>query len=135
MSRQEMMYANGLRNDVKLTKLNLHKDTLGYYLHATYMIEDGSFIRQLDIPKIRLRVDPHYVAIRQKGEDWPTVEADIGFGYTKLSHSVRSNAYFTETVIEEKSKEMTLEEIEKKLGHKVKIITKPESRDDWSIEP
>lgn len=134
MSRQEMMYASGLRNDVKLNSLILHKSSVGYYLHAKYTVEDEHSIREIDIPKIHLRVDPHYVTIKYEDD---RAFADIGFGYVPLIPTGRDCHYFTETILEEKTKEMTLEEIEKKLGHKVKIISKPESRDDqdWTIMP
>ena len=134
MSRRELMYANGLRQKVNLTSLILHKNNVGYYLHARYQIEDEHSIREIDIPKIYLRVDPHYAAIKYEDD---RAFADIGFGYVPLIPTGRDCHYFTETVIEEKTKEMTLEEIEKKLGHKVKIISKTESRDDqdWDITP
>lgn len=134
MSRREMIYSNGLIHDVKLTSLILHKSSVGYYLHTKYTVEDEQSVREIDIPKMHLRVDPRYVAIKYEDD---RAYADIGFGYVPLIPTGRDCHYFTETVIEEKTKEMTLDEIEKKLGHKVKIISKPESRDDrdWDVMP
>ena len=51
---------------------------------------------------------------------------DMGFGPCMVTKGGRANVYFTETVIEEKTHEMTLDEIEKKLGYKVKIVNKKE---------
>jgi hypothetical protein len=49
--------------------------------------------------------------------------ADIGFGDMQLLPDDDGNAYYVR-VLETKTKEMTLDEIEKKLGHKVKIVNK-----------
>ena len=47
------------------------------------------------------------------------------FGLGDLSLYSDDDGYlYHEKIIEEKTKEMTLEEIEKKLGHKVKIVSK-----------
>ena len=121
-----MHYRKNSKTDVKLTELTLHKDSEGYYLSAKYLVEDKHSIRELDLPKIRLKVTPGHVAI-QRLNDGPYcghMEADIGFGYLPLAPTGRNNAYFTETVLEEKTHKMTLEEIEKKLGYKVKIVTR-----------
>ena len=48
---------------------------------------------------------------------------DVGFGPARLDVDADGHAYY-ERVIKTKTKEMTLEEIEKELGHKVKIVNK-----------
>ncbi len=120
----EHMYLGTLDYKVNLTDLTLNRDTFGYYLSAKYRIEDEHSIRELDIPKIRLRTTPKRVVIKTyDGVTWTRPEADIGFGFCELSHTGTKEAiYFTETVVEEKTHEMTLDEIEKKLGYKVKIV-------------
>lgn len=45
----------------------------------------------------------------------PMVSVDLGFGYLE-------NAKIETKIIKEKEKEMTIEEIEKALGHKIKIV-------------
>lgn len=132
-----MHYRKNSNTNVKLTELALHKDSERYYLSAKYMVEDKHSIRELDLPKIKLNVVPGHVAIKQMNDGpYGCVEADLGFGYLPLAPSGRNNAYFTETVLEEKVHEMTLDEIEKKLGYKVKIVSEKRSketcRDEWS---
>lgn len=124
MTSTECMYLGTLDRKVDLTHLTLNHDTFGYYLSARYRIEDKDSIRDLDIPKIRLRTTPKRAVIKTYNDvSWTRPEADIGFGFCELSHTgTREEIYFTETVIEEKVHEMTLDEIEKKLGYKVKIV-------------
>lgn len=122
---REFMYLGTEDRKVNLTDLRLEHDSFGYYLSAKYRIEDKDSIRELDIPKIRLRTTPKRVVIRSQDMDvWARPEADIGFGFCELSNTgTREAIYYTETILEEKTHEMTLDEIEKKLGYKVKIVT------------
>ena len=126
MIHDEVHYAPGNNcANVKLTNLSLDTDEIGYYLSAKYRVEDYNSVRELDIPKIRFRVSNNMVQIRRTGELYPQVQIDMGLGWMPVIHDGSDNeVYFTETVIEEKTHEMTLEEIEKKLGYKVKIVNK-----------
>lgn len=122
----------------KLTDLQLYKEEDAYFLSAKYTIEDDKTIRELNVPKIRLPILYDYVAIRQEDSCitndsrciTPAPEIYMGFGrchWTSLEKDAPFGtmpAYFTETVIDEKTHEMTLDEIEKKLGYKVKIVNK-----------
>ena len=113
----------GRKVDIQSCKLK--KDVWGYSLDLTYLIETPSEIQKLHIPRlilplygkdVRIDVDHAYF-----GDTLYT--ADIGFGNCRLLLDDRGAAFTIETV-ETKTKEMTLEEIEKKLGHKVKIVNK-----------
>lgn len=123
ISENVISYSNIGGRNVKLSSLKLNSDSLGYYLSAKYNIENNESIRELDIPKIRLPVTMRAVTIRQEAGFYSHPEANIGFGFFELSHDgTRDEVYFTETVLKEKTKEMTIAEIEKELGYKVKII-------------
>jgi hypothetical protein len=119
----------GVDDDVVLTNLTLYKDKKNYCLSAKFKVEDGHSIRELDIPKIRLNVNPKHVAIRSR-ELYYTGDRenviDLGFGELPLEKvDIDSESvYYTEKILEEKYTEMTLDEIEKKLGYKVKIVNK-----------
>lgn len=130
---EKTMYINGVNDTkVELTDLVLKKDKDGiYYLGAKYRVEDDKAVREVHIPKILLTVNRSNVTIRRDDcyrEDFIHIshpEVDIGFGYLPLCIDDPCNmTYFTETVIEEKIHELTLDEIEKKLGYKVKIVNK-----------
>lgn len=127
MHCETMYYDKVNMNKVKLTYLALNEDVCGYYLSARYRVEDEHSIRELDIPKIRLQIIPETVRIRQEGDGpYINTSVNLGFGYCRLDavENDLGKVYFTETVIEEKPHEMTLDEIEKKLGYKVKIVNK-----------
>lgn len=117
---------------IELKGLKLDKDIGGYFLSATYLIEDLDSIRELYVPNIRLPIWVKDTVINLRAEPMGYFFAestiDMGFGELPLGKikdtSCRKPVFFKETVIKEKTKEMTLEEIEKKLGHKVKIVNK-----------
>jgi hypothetical protein len=76
-----------------------------------------------------LNVRPDRVIIRHSDFCSNQSEVDIGFGYMPLVYEdPRNKIFYTETVIEEKTHEMTLDEIEEKLGYKVKIVSKKEEK-------
>ena len=100
-----------------LTDLKVHKDEKGFYLSAEYIFKENYSTKKLTIPKIRLdyRIPPFvgdsectYIYVSQ---DKYLLDPDD------------NGCRFTLTTIEEKPQEMTLSEIEKKLGHKVKIVS------------
>ena len=110
---------------VDLTNVKLVKDKIGYCLDVTYRIETLNSIEECRIPCMHLPISLHRFGIKLE-EDWglgDTHTANIGFGEMTLMPDKDGNEYYVKT-IKEKTKEMTLEEIEKKLGHKVKIVNK-----------
>lgn len=123
-------YNLGNAKEVKLTKFTLEKDDRGYYLAATYRVEDEHAIREIDIPKIRLGLDAKRVSIRSEHDPYACHRvsyANLGFGELPLDFAVNKDGHaylYTEKILEEKYTEMTLDEIEKKLGHKIKIVNK-----------
>lgn len=114
-------------NKCELKDLGLVKDenTNEYYLTATYRVEDENEIRGVTIPKIKLPVvqDSLMVDVDTKSTRlFPDVSIAMGFGTLDIEYG-KDGKWFYETVIHEKVHEMTLEEVEKKLGHKVKIVS------------
>lgn len=123
MSRN--IYLNTPDHKVELTDISLHCDVYGHYLSAKYRIEDNSSIRELNIPKIRLKINHGFVEIKHEDGSCFTPRINMGFGDLPLDHyRDQVGVYFTEKVLEEKVHEMTVDEIEKKLGYKVKIVSK-----------
>lgn len=109
---------------VNLKKVILRRhSTLGYYLDVTYTVETPEEIKEINIPKVMLGLNNHSFTITRRRDyvyGLYHMFADIGLGNKDLLD--QKGDYFTEKLIETKTKEMTLDEIEKKLGHKVKII-------------
>lgn len=108
---------------MKLKNVKLNNDIYGYSLSLTYNIESLGEISELHIPRVSLPFKEHDLTITRSGYAYEDVSADVGFGMVRLMPG-DAGAYFTTKVIKTKTKEMTLEEIEKKLGHKVKIVNK-----------
>lgn len=128
MAVQKLYYSNNVPScKVNLKDLKLNHDSCGYYLSAIYKIDDEDSIRELDIPKIRLKVDPHRVDISIDAEVFGERKANIGFGWCDIYHDgTKDEVYLTERILHQKVHEMTMEELEKLLGYKVKIISKEE---------
>ena len=135
MSRNTICYSSynaGNAENVELQRLELNKDDRGYYLSTTYIVEDKHSIREIDIPKIRLCVDRKRFGITL--EHCPGLCSqqgyiNLGFGDMPIDYDFDSDGntfMYKETIVKEKHTEMTLDEIEKKLGYKIKIVNKKE---------
>ena len=120
------IYKNQTNAKVSLDTVRLNHDGRdGFSLHMEYIVEDENRVERYIFPYVRLPIQKDRFAITT---EFGFMMADVGFGTTRLLPDPDfSNTSFTVKTIKEKTKEMTLEEIEKKLGHKVKIISKEET--------
>lgn len=112
----------------KLMDVKLIKEGDNYFLNLTYQHEDDKAVYETVIYKAHLPINTHGFnycefdfGIHAKKER----AIDIGFGELRLLMDEKGRMLITE-VVEEKTKEMTIEEIEKALGHKVKIVGEKE---------
>ena len=116
---------NGKDHKITVKDAKLKKSMQGYSLDVTYTIETPSEIQELHIPRMMLPLGHNNIIINTEfdyyGGSWCTV--DVGFGNLRVLES-DDGKFCTLKNIETKTKEMTLGEIEKKLGHKVKIVNK-----------
>lgn len=112
--------------EIKSVKL-IHKVPYGYCLDITYRVEDDKEIREFNIPYLQLPLISNRFIVRNESDEYySTYVADVGYGKVRMFGSITRDAgpCYTIKTIKEKTKEMTLAEIEKKLGHKVKIVNK-----------
>lgn len=113
----------------KLTKLELYKEDDQYFLKAEYEEITKTQKKRITIPKIVLPLYDRPIIGSASPFDH-TIGVDIGFGALPfgidLIHDDPNTVYYDEEVIEEYPQKMTLEEIEKKLGYKVEIVSKKE---------
>lgn len=105
-----------------LKDLKLYTEDGKYYLDAIFYNEDRGGVYRVHIPKIRLpvKLQPD---IWQSYEDcWGEycVTIDLGFGELSVE-PYKDNKFYTIECIETKEREMTLAEIEKELGYKIKL--------------
>lgn len=129
MSSNHVYYGSMNTKDVQLTDIAFNKDEFGYYLSTKFKVEDEHSIREVNVPKIRLLINPNQLYLRTEADLYSCgyrAWANLGFGELPMEfETVDGNkVLYTETILEEKYAEMTLDEIEKKLGHKIKIVSK-----------
>lgn len=122
-----------MMNNDKLKKAKIYKENDQYYFNLTYEYEDEKGIHERTIPKIRFPytlihipfINSHisvcedcrrYIDIDDELEVLDTNEYIDGTKCTGI--------YSIDKLIKPKVHEMTLEEIEKKLGYSVKIVSK-----------
>lgn len=117
----------------KIDGLYVFKEEGQFYLHAEYIQETDRYIKRIIIPNILLPVSGDFVVrtpLVRTYENDKTI--DIGFGDLPLRkgevfHKGErfKDVYSVEYIEEEKqvSKKMTLSEIEKKLGHKIELVS------------
>lgn len=112
-------------NKIELKKFETVKDGDRYYINAKYEVTDdyGNIYERI-YDHIPLDVCSIHTPIIGKENDmiYSGIATTVDFGFGELVCNRKTK--FEEHLIYEATKEMTLEEIEKKLGHKVKIVAK-----------
>ena len=113
--------------DAKLMDVKLDKGNNHYFLTLTYQGKDYKGNKKKKIFKhvpLPLYSYPRDISFYLSTNCTQNVtDMDFGFG----SISLFPNTFeVTDRIVEYATKEMTLEEIEKKLGHKIKIVTEKE---------
>lgn len=122
------------KKEEKITTLKEYKlyPESGYlYMSLTYEIEDEHVIKEIHIPKIATWIptggEPfiNHLTTSNHGDVYD-VKLDIGPMEYQIIKGGVYDTYLTEKILYEKPTEMTLEEIEKKLGYKIKIVSEKE---------
>ena len=110
-------------NQISNEKIELYEEDGRYFLRCDFDYEDRYAYYKGHIERIVF--DFRLYSIKEEDEGWSRkISVDLGIGKDLTVLPDADGNYFTITVVKEKTYEMTMEEIEKKLGHKVKIITK-----------
>lgn len=124
MVSEHFIENNGKDRKITIKDAKLRKDMCGYSLDMTYTIETPEEINELHIPRVMLPISNKDIKFRHAREYYggEVCTVDIGFGPCRVLES--NKHFYTIKTIETKTQEMTLDEIEKKLGHKVKIVNK-----------
>lgn len=115
----------------ELKDIQLFEENGQYYLKLKYIIENDHRVEELEIPKVCLRFNKNfYPNLNYRRDAYKyQEECDLctGFGSMKVLPGETSEAnhvFYTVKLIEEKPVEMSVSEIEKKLGYKIKIVNK-----------
>lgn len=130
----KVTHENEYLNTCELVNLELHQDeqTRQYYLTATYHFKQGPHTIERVFPHLYLltRNIPDIYASREPSgptEGW----ADLGFGKLPMNgrYPMLDKTLYTDTIIHTEVQKMTLEEVEEKLGYKIKLVSKHENKE------
>lgn len=128
--------------DRTIKEVKIYEEKGFQFLSIRYLIEDDTSVKEFHLPKVRLPIE--YADLNheynQLGSNTrydtvnlvlPGKELEVQTGDATFHVDGRIEKYkevkYACKVIEEKTKDMTIEEIEKKLGHKIKIVNKKEN--------
>lgn len=126
--------ANHVHTGVTLSDVRLSQNVGGEYeLSLIYIVETENGVAEIIFPNIPLNVFkdslPYLVGVEPVGTLGGAVQT-INYGFAEVAYyqspfcKDERKPLYKITVLEERAKEMTLDEIEKQLGHKVKIVSK-----------
>lgn len=117
--RQSLVFPN-CESNCTLKNIELVHEGANYYLDITLLLEDIASIRELHMPRVELgRFDSCIIA----PGDGIIVKPAVDFGFGELPLAADKNGYnYTNKLVENKTRELTIAEIEKKLGYKIKIV-------------
>ena len=134
-----------MKNNVQLVEATAYTDDYGdWFLKLVYTYDDDKGKHKVIFPKVDLPFNqysiPCYVSDQERGEFIDMANAYQYGNYYAMCH-VRKGIVvnpltneesdlcnMADILVEPKIHEMTLEEVEKKLGYKVKIVSNKESK-------
>lgn len=95
-----------------------------YYLKISYIICTKTKKIRITFPKIKLNITKNPEIERERYYDFSNVFVNLNLGRLELERVIYKEepvCYYAE-ILEEYSKEMSIEEIEKELGYKIIIV-------------
>lgn len=110
----------------KLVSLTLHEDKNGYpryYLQAVYEVENERGVHKVTFPRIILPVINSFPSIIIKHGHFDDEVATIDIGFGEMPMHKEEGAYAMAELLEEKVHDLTIEDIEKKLGYKIRVVS------------
>lgn len=111
--------------NVMLKSFNVFEEDGMYFAHIVYRYEDAKGLWELTVPKLHIPLKPYSFKIKTDTAEGPI---DIDFGKWRM-YPVDGDIYAENVLISEKIHDMTVEEIEEKLGYRVRIV-KGENKND-----
>lgn len=126
-----MIFYNENFQNIKLKDASLNENintdgTKQFYLSLTYIYQDNKKnIHKIDIPKINLSLENP--SLNLLSSNYPKIDfGDMNFVIEKNE----KGEILTDKIIKYHYEEMTIEEIQEKLGYKIKIVDKKEKKND-----
>lgn len=119
-----------------LEKAELYQEDGAYYLRLKYVIENDRETYELYVPKVDIGLDAGWYPFLDSSTTYNTTyiedncklilrsrEFDVRRGNLCAGGNTYGNILFLRRIIDEKTKKMTVAEIEKKLGYKIEIVS------------
>lgn len=140
-----------MSNTVKLDYSHKGKSTLNYarlyeedglyFLKLKYLVENDDEILELEIPKAQIHLDsiPIVTCYDNNCPSYGSLYLDRIYDLTLGTNSFTlypgetsqsNHCYYTEKRTPKKPKKMTIEEIERKLGYKIAIVSEEEKKNE-----
>ena len=118
---------------VRLKDYKLYPEDDYLFMSLTYEIEDEHVVKEIALPKLATCIPINREPLISHSTDHHELIRDIIVEAGPMMYQVfkgktedADDVYLTEKILYEKPTEMTLEEIEKKLGYKIKIVSEKE---------
>ena len=113
-------------NSCKLKDAKFKKVGIRFYVDLTYEIEDEAIVEEITFTDVELPFNAMECPAMEQSYDSNSIMRSLDGNVKKLCFSQVSmfvKGDVIEKTIKQKTHEMTLEEIEKKLGYKIKIVS------------
>ncbi len=111
--------------NVLLKSFNVYEEEGLYFVHVVYRYEDDRGLWELTVPKVRIPVELYRFDLKLDPDG-----GTLNFGLGKYRmYPVDMDVYAKKVLLEEKIHEMTVEEIEERLGYRVRIVKGEEKHD------
>lgn len=111
----------------KLDHVELFEDERGeYFLRLEYLGEDETEYYRMIFPKVALNLPKQGITMERR-----CIEGYVFLMFGETEHQCfpdEKGNYFYREIVKFKTIDLTLEEIEKKLGHKVRIISEEDKK-------
>lgn len=120
------MFQFGRIDKTKLVSLTLHEDKNGYpryYLQAVYEVENECGVHKVTFPRIVLPVVNSFPIITIEQSHFFDEIATIDIGFGELPMHKDEGSYAVAELLKEKVHDMTIEDIEKELGYKIRVVS------------
>lgn len=114
--------------EIKVKEAGLYCEDGKYYIDATYTCEDDATVKEVHFPKIHMPLeefegDVDYVWKAASSWYEPVRSCKrIKLGNVSFPLEECKGVTHTEKIVKEKTRDMTISEIEKKLGYKIRIV-------------
>lgn len=118
-------------NWCKLENASVYSVDDKFYIMLEYRYEDNDGVHELTIPKVDFpfKQDKYPVFYRKEANGAPYILANDHVIPLLKGQVGDAYEYAVDVIVEPAVHEMTIDEIEKKLGYKVKVVTKEENNE------